>query len=29
MTADQFERIKTLLNSFDSEEIHQGLVLIR
>ena len=29
MAADQFEKIKTLLNSFDSDEIHQGLVMIR
>lgn len=29
MAADQFDKIKTLLSSFDSEEIHQGLVLIR
>jgi HEAT repeat protein len=29
MAADHFEKIKTLLSSVDSEEIHQGLVLIR
>jgi len=29
MTAETYEKIKTLLNSSDSEEIHQGLVLIR
>ena len=29
MTAETYEKIKTLLNSVDSEEIHQGLVLIR
>ncbi len=29
MTADKYNEIKGLLNSFDSEEIHQGLVMIR
>ena len=29
MTADKYEKIKTLLNSGESEEIHKGLVLIR
>jgi HEAT repeat protein len=29
MAADQYEKIKTLLSSFETEEIHQGLVLIR
>jgi HEAT repeat protein len=29
MPADKFNEIKGLLNSFDSEEIHQGLVMIR
>ena len=29
MTADKYEKIKALLNSGDSEEIHKGLVLIR
>ena len=29
MTADKYEKIKVLLNSGDSEEIHKGLVLIR
>ena len=29
MSADKYQEIKGLLNSFDSEEIHQGLVMIR
>ena len=29
MAAETYEKIKTLLNGVDSEEIHQGLVLIR
>jgi HEAT repeat protein len=29
MAADKYQEIKSLLNSFKSEEIHQGLVMIR
>jgi HEAT repeat protein len=29
MSTDKYEKIKGLLSSFDSEDIHQGLVLIR